>query len=256
MKTYFTSDFHLGSSNVIEYSHRPFENVSHMNDVLIRRVNKMLDKHDVLFHVGDFILVGHDRHDAKADYSDIKIETYLDQIKPHIVLLNGNHDADHNCHAMCNCVFVNLNRNWKNITVSHLPLTYENYKHVENENYKSCSDKIHIHLCGHVHNAWKYYYDNKANILNYNVGVDCHNYKPIRDAEIAKDLDFLFKHHDFSTHFKMTCKDEIEWKKIIKNKLACDRAVKKKTRYQKKGLTAAECLRRKEEALRKKGLLK
>lgn len=246
MKTYFTSDFHLGSSNVINHSKRPFQNVGHMNDTLIRRVNK-LDRHDVLFHVGDFILVGYDRHDIKEDFSDIKIETYLDQIKPHIILLNGNHDSGHNVKAMLNSAIVNLNVKYKNVSVSHFPLTYENYK--------SYSNKIHIHLCGHVHNKWKYYYDNKANILNYNVGVDCHNYKPVRDIEITKDLDFLFKHHDFSTYFKMTCKDEIEWKKSIKNKLACDRAIRKKTRYQKKGLTEEECERRKYEAMKMKGLI-
>lgn len=218
-----------------------------MNDTLIRRVNK-LDRHDVLFHVGDFVLVGHDRHGIKEDFSDIKYSEYLDKIKPHIILLNGNHDSGHNVKAMLNSAVVNLNRKYKNISVSHFPLTHENYK--------SYSNKIHIHLCGHVHDKWLMFFDVKAGILNYNVGVDCHNYNLVKDSQIIEDLDFIFTYHDFNQSWKMTVQNMIELKTKIKVKLNNDREKRKQERYHKKGLTEAECLRRKEEALRKKGILK
>lgn len=240
MKTYFTSDFHLGSSNVIEYSHRPFENVGHMNDVLIRHVNQILDKHDVLFHVGDFMLAGYDRHVIKHDYSDIKMETYLDQIKPHIILLNGNHDADHNCHAMCNCAYINLNRNWKNISVSHLPLT---------KSYKS----LKIHLCGHVHKKWLVNFDKNTNVLNINVGVDVWDYRPVDNVTLVKVIEDLTSDEKLmSESFTLTKLEFQEFRHYKNLKRAEVISQKKKERYLKKGLTPEECQRRKEEAMRSK----
>ena len=254
---YFTSDLHLGSALINKYAHRPFSSAQEAVEKLTDNINQTCDCFDSLIHVGDFMLSGADRHGSEEDRGlDMTLRDYLSDINTRVTLLSGNHDDGHNCEADCKSMVLDLNQNYWNVTVAHYPSTHENYKHVGNGNCKSCSSGIHVHLCGHVHDRWKYYYDNKANVLNYNVGVDCHNYKPVRDAEITEDLDFLFKHHDFSTYFKMTYKDEIEWKKTIKNNLEYDRALRKKTRYQKKGLTEAECLRRKEEALRKKGLLK
>ena len=253
MSRYFTSDWHINSTNILKYANRPYKSWQSAAISLIEQCNAVASKNDCVFHVGDLIMLSNDRHDTIEDVLDANAYTLKDikqQIAANFITVAGNHDS-HNCEADCKSMVLDLNQNWRNVYVNHFPSDNPHYHGLTGRN-----GKIQINLCRHVHDSWKYYYDNKANVLNYNVGVDCHNYKPVRDAEITEDLDFLFKHHDFSTCFKMTCKDEIEWKKIIKNKLARDREVRKKTRYQKKGLTEAECLRRKEEALRKKGLLK
>ena len=256
MSRYFTSDLHLGSSNINQYAHRPFRSAQEAVDTLIKNINDKLNLTDSLIHVGDFLLAGHDRHDVVEDVGlDYSMNDYMSKLYCRLFLLAGNHDDSHNGEADAKSLVLDLNKNYRNVYVSHYPSTHQFYRGPNRARMQK-DTKPGIVLCGHVHNSWKYYYDNKTNILNYNVGIDCHNYKPVRDAEITEDLDFLFNYHDFSTYFKMTCKDEIEWKKTIKNKLECDRAVRKKIRYQKKGLTEAECLRRKEEALRKKGLLK
>lgn len=258
MSRYFTSDWHINSTNILRYANRPYKSWQSAATSLIGQCNAVASKDDCVFHVGDLIMLSNDRHDVIEDVLDAnayKLKDIKRRIAANFIAVAGNHDDGHSFEADCKSITLNLNQNYWNVSVAHYPSTHECYRYVGNGNRRSCSNGIHIHLCGHVHDSWKYYYDNKANVLNYNVGVDCHNYKPVRDAEITEDLDFLFKHHDFSTCFKMTCKDEIEWKKTIKNKLACDREVRKKTRYQKKGLTEAECLRRKEEAMKKKGLL-
>lgn len=242
MKTYFTSDFHLGSSNVINHCKRPFQNVGHMNDTLIRRVNK-LDRHDVLFHVGDFILVGYDRHDIKEDFSDIKIETYLDQIKPHIILLNGNHDSGHNCHAMCNCVYVNLNRNWKNISVSHFPLT-------------KTYDTLKIHLCGHVHDKWLANFDKETNVLNINVGVDVWDYRLVDSLTLVKVIEDLTSDKELmSDSFSLTKLQFQELRHQHNLKRAKQQKQNREEKYLKMGLTKEECERRKYEAMKMKGLI-
>ena len=53
---YFTADQHLGHKNIIEYCNRPFESVEHMNEVLINNWNKVIDRHDKIFVLGDFAL--------------------------------------------------------------------------------------------------------------------------------------------------------------------------------------------------------
>ena len=262
MSRYFTSDWHINSTNILKYANRPYKSWQSAAINLIEQCNVVASKSDCVFHVGDLIMLSNDRHDIIEDVLDTNAYTLKDikqQITANFITIEGNHDSGHNCDTDAKSLILDLNQNYRNVSVSHYP-SYHDHFMLPNDNcwmwFEVVKSYVHIHLCGHVHDKWKYYYDNKANILNYNVGVDCHNYKPVRDAEITEDLDFLFKYHDFSTYFKMTCKDEIEWKKTIQNKLAYDRALRKKTRYQKKGLTEAECLRRKEEALRKKGLLK
>ena len=251
-KRYFTSDFHFNSTLINKYANRPRREALDAGIFLVCNANAVLSDEDVLFHVGDFCLTSPDRHWKEVDYPlDFSSDYWKTQLKGRLVLLAGNHDDGHSFEADCKSMVLDLNQNYRNVYVNHFPSDHRDY-----HGLVGYGKKVQINLCGHVHDKWKYYYDNKANVLNYNVGVDCHNYKPVRDAEITEDLDFLFKHHDFSTYFKMTYKDEIEWKKTIKNNLEYDRALRKKTRYQKKGLTEAECLRRKEEALRKKGLLK
>ena len=258
MSRYFTSDWHINSTNILKYANRPYKSWRSAASSLIEQCNIIASKNDCVFHVGDLIMLSNDRHDTIEDVLNTNAYTLKDvkqQITANFITIEGNHDSGHSCEADAKSLVLDLNKNYRNVYVSHYPSTHQFYRGPNRARIQK-DTKPGIVLCGHVHNSWKYYYDNKTNILNYNVGIDCHNYKPVHDAEITEDLDFLFKYHHFSTYFKMTCKDETEWKKTIKNKLECDRAVRKKIRYQKKGLTEAECLRRKEEALRKKGLLK
>lgn len=48
MNTWFTSDTHWGHSKIIEHSHRPFESIGEMDEVLIERWNKVV-KRTILF---------------------------------------------------------------------------------------------------------------------------------------------------------------------------------------------------------------
>ena len=52
------------------------------------------------------------------------------------------------------------------------------------------TNRLPIHLCGHVHNLWKHYYDKRNNILNINVGIDAWNYQIVSDQEL---IDYIHK---------------------------------------------------------------
>ena len=214
-----------------------------MNDVLISRVNK-LDRHDVIFHVGDFILVGYDRHGLKEDFSDIKLYEFLDKIKPHIILLNGNHDTGHNVKAMLNSAVVNLNRKYKNVSVSHFPLTKK-------------YDTLKIHLCGHVHDKYLVNFDKETKVLNLNVGVDVWDFKPVDNLTLAKVLDDLLSDKELmSKSFSLTKLQFQELRHQHNLKRAEQQKQNKEEKHLRKGLTKEECERRKYEAMKKKGLIK
>ena len=50
---YFTSDLHLGHSNMIRKKNRPFRDVEEMNRILIRNINNLCTRHDTLVILGD-----------------------------------------------------------------------------------------------------------------------------------------------------------------------------------------------------------
>ena len=251
-KRYFTSDFHFNSTLINKYANRPRREALDAGIFLVGNANSVLSDEDVLFHVGDFCITSPDRHGKEVDYPlDLYPDYWKTQLKGRLLLLAGNHDDGHSFEADCKSMVLDLNQNYRNVYVNHFPSDHRDY-----HGLVGYGKKVQINLCGHVHDKWKYYYDNKANVLNYNVGVDCHNYKPVKDSQITKDLDFIFTYHKFNQSWKMTVQNMIEWKTEIKAKINNDREKRKQERYLKKGLTEAECLRRKEEALRKKGILK
>jgi calcineurin-like phosphoesterase family protein len=55
---YVISDTHLGHTNILTYCNRPFKNVEVMNQELSRRWNRKVNKHDVVYFLGDFVFRG------------------------------------------------------------------------------------------------------------------------------------------------------------------------------------------------------
>lgn len=82
MTTRFISDLHFYHAEVINYENRPFNNIIHMNDELIRRWNSVVKRNDETWVIGDF---------AFNKHPDVlkSIMEELNGIK-HLVL--GNHD--------------------------------------------------------------------------------------------------------------------------------------------------------------------
>ena len=50
---FFTSDFHVGHTNVIRFDGRPFKDVDEMNQSLIDNWNSVVGDEDVVFYLGD-----------------------------------------------------------------------------------------------------------------------------------------------------------------------------------------------------------
>lgn len=53
MTTWFTADLHFGHANIINYSGRPFADVTAMNQALIERWNASIHPDDTVWVLGD-----------------------------------------------------------------------------------------------------------------------------------------------------------------------------------------------------------
>lgn len=73
----------------------------------------------------------------------------------------------------------------KNVSISHYP-SYD-------AKAKGQFLPGDIHICGHVHSAWKHCLDMKHKVLNINVGVDAWNYKLVPEDKLIAYIDSVMK---------------------------------------------------------------
>ena len=78
---FFTSDTHFHHDNIIRFCNRPFKDIYHMDEELIRRWNEKVGPDDIIYHLGDFAWGG----------SEIW-NNILKRLNGHIHLIVGNHD--------------------------------------------------------------------------------------------------------------------------------------------------------------------
>ena len=79
----YLSDTHLGHENLRAQCRPWFPDVETMNRTIIDNINARMTRRDTLYLLGDF-----------AYRSATPVTEYLEAIRPKLVLLLGNHDAD------------------------------------------------------------------------------------------------------------------------------------------------------------------
>jgi calcineurin-like phosphoesterase family protein len=82
---YFSSDWHLGHTNVIRYDNRPFKTVEEMDNNIIGNATHLLKEGDNLYYLGDFALTR----------SKNAMEGYIKAIAwtgANLFFIKGNHD--------------------------------------------------------------------------------------------------------------------------------------------------------------------
>ena len=179
--TFFTSDLHLGHSNILQLCHRPFETIQEMDEALICNWNKKVHKCDTVYIVGDIVW---DKKRAKE---------YLSQLNGKKILIYGNHDEhmikDSEYQAffeeICPMKFAHLNGH---------PITFCHYPMLEwKSSRKEGSKKLGVLIYGHIHNRidpmYRFLYESE-NALN--AGVDVNGYSPVSFDELV-DNNVAFK---------------------------------------------------------------
>lgn len=169
MARFFSSDFHLNSTAIIQYAHRPFKSGEKMAEAYIRSCNQQAkNPDDMIIHVGDFYLKGADRHGVADEGLKIPAKEWLSKINAQVFLIEGNHDDSNIGHTHAKQLILDLGP-FKNTSVSHYPSTDKGTWTLKGFD----KEHLHIHLCGHVHEKWKWKLDLQDKfVLNINVGVD------------------------------------------------------------------------------------
>lgn len=81
MSVWFTSDEHIGHGHVLRLMNRPFMDIDHMEDTLVANHNYIVDKGDLVYHLGDVSF--------KAEHA----KRYIERLNGQHFLIRGNHDA-------------------------------------------------------------------------------------------------------------------------------------------------------------------
>ena len=77
MARFFSADFHLNSTAIIQYARRPFKSGEKMAEAYIRSCNQQArDPSDMIIHVGDFFLRGKDRHGDLGPFKCTSVSHY------------------------------------------------------------------------------------------------------------------------------------------------------------------------------------
>lgn len=191
-----TSDQHFGHDNILKYTPRPFDTIDEMNQKFIELWNSVVGENDTVLHLGD----------AALGLLSESLKNY-GQCNGRKFLISGNHESI--------SVLKSKNYRAKN---SHL---YDEYftvlpepplelvavddhgnevtlyaSHYPHDDHSGFYDKYVKHgllvpkeqhvLHGHTHHAS--IGGMKDGVLEYHVGVDAHEYKPVKSEEILSLL--------------------------------------------------------------------
>jgi calcineurin-like phosphoesterase family protein len=165
---FFTADTHFGHANIIQYTNRPFDSASHMDEVLIANWNSVVGPDDEVYHLGDFALCNPE-----------PCHRILSRLNGRIHLIRGNHEKT----ALC------------------MPERFEwvkDYHEMHVPSARAGRGKQMIVLCHYAmrvwnashHGSWQLYghshgaLPDDSGLLSIDVGVDCHGYTPISFAQV------------------------------------------------------------------------
>ncbi len=162
-ETWFTSDLHLGHSQIIKHCSRPFADSREMDGHLIAQWNAVVQPDDHVWVVGDFAFRG---MKSPGDY--------LERLTGRKHLIHGNHDSaecrEHQAWAS--------SQQMAEISVDGVRVVLLHYA-------MRTWPKAHhgsLHLYGHSHGALS------GDRQSLDVGVDVWDFRPVQLADIQRRL--------------------------------------------------------------------
>ena len=163
MKTFLISDTHFMHSNILKYCNRPFKDVEEINQYIIKRLNSIIKKNDIVYHLGDFAF-------GNLDYiSDIVLK-----LNGRIRLILGNHDS-YNPNKYIECGFDR---------VYDKPIIYSDYFILSHRPIEWIDETgVFANIYGHIHNDSRYQW---VTARSFNVSADVLNFTPIEFNKVVE----------------------------------------------------------------------
>ncbi len=159
----FTSDIHLGHKGVLDFDHRPWDNVDDMNEGLIQRWNDKVGKGDQVYVLGDLCWLTGERACA-----------LVGRLNGNLHLIRGNHDR------VKKSVYRDLFVSIKDYEDMKVPLADGSRVRVVLSHYPIPLYHGHynkaIHLYGHVHNTSEEGLTRQMVELLWQQGIECEMY--------------------------------------------------------------------------------
>lgn len=184
MAIFFTADQHFGHGNILEYTGRPFADVSEGDTEMIRRWNEAVRDHrDTVYHLGDFTLgdIGKAKWYFAQLNGEIKVLAYpwhhdrrwLDPVADGIKLLSASGCRVELLPPMVVLELTQYKRGKypQILVLCHYPISRWDRRH-----YGSW------HLFGHCHGR------HPSDGLSFDVGVDAQGFAPVSLEEVARRM--------------------------------------------------------------------
>ncbi len=163
---FLTADTHFGHDKLLEYQGRP----KGVDEIIVKEWNNLISKDDSVLHLGDLALTN-------------KIDTkgFTDRLNGKKFLVRGNHDG-HSETWYRDCGFTTVEPIYKGFKDKydkryHVLFTHEPVADVK---WLKKWFNIHGHLHGDKHRGIE------TTDRHFDVGVDVHDYKPVRLYDILK----------------------------------------------------------------------
>jgi calcineurin-like phosphoesterase family protein len=175
MTIFFTADTHFGHENVIRFCNRPYSSASEMDKKLIENWNQSVDPNDIIYHLGDFTLLG------KKQAKD-----YFQQLNGRIHVIPGGHDR--------RWIGKGTYRSGSGHTVSILPPLHTIKVSLPDSGQPQlivlCHYSLRVWDRSH-YGSWHLYGHSHGNLPplenSLDVGVDCWDYSPVSLENINRE---------------------------------------------------------------------
>lgn len=194
--TWFTTDWHLGHARIIELCGRPFRDLDHMHDEMVRRHNELVAPGDPVFVLGDVVM--------GKFLENVELVRRFNGRK---LLVPGNHDrvspAYHHSGPPARRqaqverfaaeylrVFDEIL--WEDpvvelagsrVQLSHYPYQAEDERDQRYNELRPRDEGLPL-VHGHVHNSWKLHEDGRE----LNAGVDVWDFRPVSGEQVIECL--------------------------------------------------------------------
>lgn len=169
---YYISDLHFGHANVIQFDHRPFDNVDQMDKRLIELWNEKVCQEDAVYIAGDF-----------ANRNSRAAQWYLERLNGRKYLVLGNHDEALLKNRRAMDLFEDVDKmmyvvdEGRHICICHFPIC-------EWKGYR----KGYFHIYGHLHNRRNDTYQiMRTRKRAYNAGCMLNHYTPVSLEELIRN---------------------------------------------------------------------
>lgn len=205
MTRFFISDTHFFHLNILKYANRPFNDINHMNEVLVNNWNSVVSAEDTVYHLGDFALGDKSRWDSVTS-----------RLLGRKVLITGNHDAvfmgnkenyrDKYRHLYESFDEVHHNKRgvWLDdgtiVDLSHYPYDGDSHDGDRYTDYR-LEDRGRVLIHGHTHREYHGTDQNeryrmatsrsKRGSIQVHVGVDNHHYRPVTEDEVIDMINLV-----------------------------------------------------------------